>query len=287
MNMYFSGVSSEHFCTWQKSIKVDNAKAIFLSPNDFFERLQKEGRLSKSKFTWMYLPPWLEASGTAIDAVVSSLKVWLTRQHSARLCLLSSNASLLLVNIASESFNDFWIRSHTTSTNKKLVVHEDDSLMLGMMKSLAPTFYNTYNALESNSLQKISEGDDNKTQTENIILSKFIAFSNCYKKQLAFDHIQNDLEFKVAELEKHLILERDARLKAEAGQRRLKEEYNSLNSTYISENALLNSRIRYAENQLLEYSHVARLYSDVLDEAQQALQLATKNDIRKVAYGQG
>ena len=287
MNMYFAGVTNEQFSIWHKSFKADNTKIIFLSNNDFFEKLQRESSSANSKYTWMYLAPWREISQTSNDTVASSLKIWMTRQHSAKLCISSSSVNTSVVNIGSEDFKDFWLRVNSTSAQRKSSINEEDSIMLGMMKALAPIFYNTFNSLENNSLGKLSEPNENNLKVEQLALSRLIASSNCYKRQSIFDKIQYDLEFRIAELEKILILERDAKLKAEAGQRRLKEEHNTLSSRLISDNTLLSSRINFAESQLSELSHVAKLYSSVVAEARQALQLAKESGLGKVAYGRG
>lgn len=222
------------------------------------------------KFAWLYQEPWLEINSTNPSGVNTGLKAWMNLQHSIKSCLLNFS-DIAFFNITKKSCAE--VAKRNTSSPVTVVSNnsEHDPFMENTIKSIAPSLYKTFSALESNTLLNLGNDNEDLPSIEERNATNLIAFFNCYKKQTVFDTLQKELELENSKLQRQLVSERALKLKAEEKNNHINKEYLHLTEKFDLEQKLYDSRIHFAEIQLIEYFETVKNLTSVIEDASQAL----------------
>lgn len=270
MKLYISGVPKESYLAWHTPSTGEIENFIFLEPYDFFEKIQTNHSMPDVKFAWLYQAPWFEINNTNPSAVGTGLKTWMNLQHSIKSCLLNFS-DIAFFNITKKSCAEIAM-SNTSSPVTGVSNHSEyDPFMENTIKSIAPSLYKTFSALESNTLSNLENANEDLSSIEERNATNLIAFFNCYKKQTVFDALQKGLELENSKLQKQLVSERALKLKAEEKNSHINKDYLHLTEQFNLEQKLYESRIHFAETQLIEYFETVKNLTCVIEDASQAL----------------
>lgn len=280
MEILFSGLDEYSFTTWWGDADLTGQQISLLPSSKFIDSLKQPSAEQKAaRWVWLYCAPWDWFNRSEFCEIGVALEQWLSQQLTILDLCRRTDVNLTIINIdstVSRSLNPDY-----TQEKNSIAGESKDSkanLISGLFESFAPSYWDTFEALEGISWLPHGEAIF-RTSSSGISERGLIQLLTEVQSAQQMPLVKGKLDeamIKIADLEKQLIVEKNSTIKAtiELAASRAKPEFKKIELE--QDLALLKAQLHQAQHELQTYYYSAKNYGDLLDSSHDTLQRANE-----------